>query len=352
MHVPPPASGWRPSPHTSRPQPRPQPQVQQKAVVCSVWLDPNKNPATGVIVGRVPEGDLVATCKHVVQQGVYCVRYGNGLEAQIHRGFHDQSGHDLALLLVDTLSVPLASVATICPRTGAQVWMAGWGNGRYAERAGQVMQYFTDGDFEVSTPGYDGDSGAPAFDNRGQVVGILWGTNGRTSTYVNCEVLYAFKERVIARLAEEREQPDIPVPDEDTELAVESHTPPCEELSVMVPIVRENTETIAALLALAEANATDIQSIKSRLDKIEAWPMPEKGDPGPPGPQGPPGPAGVFDPAALTDAQLADLAQRLPPIHVEVEMLEKPPENPQHNQDVRLGDTLPLRLYLVPPRKQ
>lgn len=106
--------------------------------------------------------------------------------------------------------------------------------------------------------------------------------------------------------------------------------------------------------------------INARLDALEALiraiPAGPPGEPGRAGEQGPPGndgargqdgPPGVpglFDPATLTDAQVTALAKRLPPIHVEVEMLDSPPEKPQLKQDVFLGGTLPLRLYLQPPR--
>lgn len=52
----------------------------------------------------------------------------------------------------------------------------------------------------------------------------------------------------------------------------------------------------------------------------------------------------------IADSNISDLVKRLPPIHVKVEVLDKAPKNPQYEQDVYLGGTLPLRLFPVPPK--
>lgn len=58
----------------------------------------------------------------------------------------------------------------------------------------------------------------------------------------------------------------------------------------------------------------------------------------------------------ISEDALLGLAKRiqehLEPIHVKVEVLDRPPENPQFEQDVYLGGTLPLRLFPVPPKPE
>lgn len=55
------------------------------------------------------------------------------------------------------------------------------------------------------------------------------------------------------------------------------------------------------------------------------------------------------EPAIINPADLAASIQpHLDPIHVKVEVLDKPPDNPIPEEDVYLGGTLPLRLFLKP----
>jgi len=116
------------------------------------------------------------------------------------------------------------------------------------------------------------------------------------------------------------------------------------------PSATPNDSQLAAINARLDALATAIAAIPAGRTG-DTGQQGAKGADGKPGPKGDKGEPGVFDPSKLTDAQLAALAARLPPIHVEVEMLDSPPVNPQLKQDVYLGGTLPLRLYLNPPKK-
>lgn len=59
--------------------------------------------------------------------------------------------------------------------------------------------------------------------------------------------------------------------------------------------------------------------------------------------------AGLVEPVTIDPADLAAKIQpHLDPIHVKVEVLDEPPENEIPEEDVYLGGTLPLRLFLKP----
>lgn len=305
----------------------------------------------GTLIKQRDGRAYILTCQHGLEsaQGVEVEVPGVGRVPAACIG--EDADLDLAVLVIRDVGVAGCRRADAMPRIGAKVYAAGYNASRFRWASGSVQTYAAPMSmdtlcwFEMSAVSSQGDSGSGVFSPGSNTIllGVVIAGDSQGTTVA---AVAPFRDLIDGWIASDGQQDTVvPVPDEDTEQAVEPETSPCAEIGLMIPIVQKNSQSIASLLDLVEANS-------ARLDKIEAWPMPERGEPGPVGPQGPPGPAGVFDPASLTDAQLSDLAQRLPPIHVEVEMLEKPPENPQHNQDVRLGEKLPLRLYLVPPQKQ
>jgi hypothetical protein len=75
------------------------------------------------------------------------------------------------------------------PKQGARLESCGLGpDGRLAVNSGVLLGYRSNGPgrsadwIDISGPARQGDSGGPVFDAKGQVVGILWGTDDRTVT--------------------------------------------------------------------------------------------------------------------------------------------------------------------------
>ena len=140
------------------------------------------------------------------------------------------------------------------------------------------------------------------------------------------------RQPIVRQVPRQPDLPMVPVVDEPT------LDPPL----VPIPQQPHNHDEINAKL----------EELAKMISEIPAGRTGDTGQQGARGLQGEPGVPGVCDPSTFTDEQVAALVKRLPPIHVEVEILDSPPEVPQLKQDVRLGGTLPLRLYLMPPKKQ
>ena len=98
----------------------------------------------------------------------------------------------LTLAHADTAELEPADIAwgeDATPKQGARLESCGLGpDGRLAVNAGVLLGYRSNGPdrsadwIDISGPARQGDSGGPVFDAKGQVVGILWGTDDRTVT--------------------------------------------------------------------------------------------------------------------------------------------------------------------------
>jgi len=76
----------------------------------------------------------------------------------------------------------LHPLADADPQTGQEVWHGGYEHaGPMRAAKGKVVKWYKSGyTFELTTGARDGASGGPVLDTSGRLVGILWGSNGRT----------------------------------------------------------------------------------------------------------------------------------------------------------------------------
>ncbi len=101
---------------------------------------------------------------------------------------------DVALLRVDAPSdVPALTIAASWPRQGETVWRAGFGpNETLQELAGVVKgyvkteRYSTYETLKIDGPARQGDSGGPVYNASGEIVGVLWGTDGSDAYATYC----------------------------------------------------------------------------------------------------------------------------------------------------------------------
>ncbi|MBP3556874.1 MAG: trypsin-like peptidase domain-containing protein [Thermoguttaceae bacterium] len=101
---------------------------------------------------------------------------------------------DVALLRVDaSRDVPALTISASWPRQGETVWRAGFGpNETLQELAGVVKgyvktdRYATYETLKIDGPARQGDSGGPVYNASGEIVGVVWGTDGDDAYATYC----------------------------------------------------------------------------------------------------------------------------------------------------------------------
>ncbi|MBQ7110003.1 MAG: trypsin-like peptidase domain-containing protein [Thermoguttaceae bacterium] len=101
---------------------------------------------------------------------------------------------DVALLRVDaSQDVPALTISASWPRQGETVWRAGFGpNETLQELAGVVKgyvktdRYSTYETLKIDGPARQGDSGGPVYNASGEIVGVVWGTDGSDAYATYC----------------------------------------------------------------------------------------------------------------------------------------------------------------------
>lgn len=85
--------------------------------------------------------------------------------------------------------VPLAADFKV----GERAFIAGYGSGNYLAQSGQRIAFFDNPpNITISVAARQGDSGGPVFNERGELAGLLWGTDGQTTSAKNLTMLCSF----------------------------------------------------------------------------------------------------------------------------------------------------------------
>ncbi|MBR4976771.1 MAG: trypsin-like peptidase domain-containing protein, partial [Thermoguttaceae bacterium] len=101
---------------------------------------------------------------------------------------------DVALLRIDApCDAPALTISSSWPRQGETVWRAGFGpNETLQELAGVVKgyvktdRYATYETLKIDGSARQGDSGGPVYNASGEIVGVLWGTDGTDAYATYC----------------------------------------------------------------------------------------------------------------------------------------------------------------------
>jgi len=141
---------------------------------------------SGTLVHKGPAEAIVLTCAHLFREGVGQVVCCFG--GQCHRGEMAaiDEAWDLAVIRVSPPPGDPVSIAREHPDVGEPVTSCGFGtDGRYFCNRGQVLGYVRTSNtptyetLEISGRAREGDSGGPMLNARGELVGVLFGTDGR-----------------------------------------------------------------------------------------------------------------------------------------------------------------------------
>ncbi len=105
---------------------------------------------------------------------------------------------DLAALLIWKPNVQPLPVSTQAPQLGERLTIAGYGSGWYRAASGRCIEYFSPGGnqpaeiVELSVPARNGDSGGPIFNDRGEIAGVLFGSDSSVTMGSYCGRLRRF----------------------------------------------------------------------------------------------------------------------------------------------------------------
>jgi len=185
---------------------------------------------------------------------------------------------DLAMIAVTPHSrLTGAKWSTSVPQSNQVAYACGYGgNGLFRAISGRVFAFGRPGEISGGPPdtfmmtgaAREGDSGGPVFNEAGELLGILWGTDGRSISATQVGRCYKFACRWIRR----RPRPSTPQPCQPVKPVPQ---PTCPISAAEVQDLKQEVQRLRAELAALE---------------LEQGPA---GQQGPAGPRGPPGKDGL-----------------------------------------------------------
>lgn len=144
---------------------------------------------SGSLVDARGEYGLIVTNWHVVRDasGVISVLFPDGFSTKAEVVKTDKDWDLAALSIRRPTAAPLPMTATP-PQPGERLTIAGYGSGDFRAAAGKCTQYLAPGDsfpyelVEISVEARQGDSGGPILNERGEIAGVLFGSNRSITT--------------------------------------------------------------------------------------------------------------------------------------------------------------------------
>jgi hypothetical protein len=160
---------------------------------------------SGAIVDKRGGAALVLTCGHLFRDGigrvVVVAPEGRTYAARV---LDVDASWDIAVLMIGAPDAPAIPLATSSPGGSEVLAYAGYGpDGRFAGGAGRLLGYVqmqgtpTADTLQLAGAARQGDSGGPIVNARGQIVGLIVGTNGRIVIGPSCRPIRRFLERFV-----------------------------------------------------------------------------------------------------------------------------------------------------------
>lgn len=284
---------------------------------------------SGTIFDRRDGAAYVVTCEHGPKQGMFVLAGGREYGATIVR---QDALWDVIVLRINDPGIKPLPIADTAPMRGDTVWVAGWGLGTYRHTRGQLVGFSAPSRStpfelaEISAVCRQGDSGGPMLGPRGRIVGVISGTDDRTTTGCGFHRLRRILRAVLPPYPR-RAGVIVPKP------------------IVVVP-VKPSPVTPAPNY---DALVARIAALEKRLAKLEAGatigPQGPRGQAGPQGEQGEQGLTGGAGPTPAVDIK-AIIAQ-LPPVRVEWETLD----GTVLSQEKPLGEPLRFKSIEIDARR-
>jgi len=282
----------------------------------------------------------ILTANHVVASGgLVTVTFQDGHQYYARRISQDPR-RDLALLLIQEVSVKPYAIATNAPAVGQKLYTAGFGKTSQPLRVtnGRLLKYTVVGRgspgsaIKISGAVRGGDSGGPIVNESGELVGIIGWTDESSVYGTHCVGIREFFSR--GRI--QRGPSDQCCP--DGECDVDNDLPGPDPH--VCPLPDDNDERFAAI-------EIQLAALVVAIESIPAGPPGPQGEQGPAGPQGPEGPAGEDgeDGVVELDDLVDEVIARLPGITFQsLDMDGNPWGDPA---TIKLGQTIGLGSVLL-----
>lgn len=266
---------------------------------------------TGTVIGRDDKGRLaILTCKHGYdpQAKLYVqIEQGAEFEEGTWNGRDDAS--DLALIVIDHREkTPWYPVGENSPNTGDTVRAGGFALAKVLKPRDTKVKTYSDTIFDVEDTFSQGESGGPAIDTSGKLVGVIRGNDA--PTFVTGQApLAALSDGNLTCLSRIRvfvrgrlgcipaPRPLVPVPQTEPLPSPAANVPGQPQLNSLQPQI----DALLARIAALEARQPVAGPAGKDVAATAAIPGPpgNEGPAGKTGPTGPAGASGVPGPAGL-----------------------------------------------------
>ena len=259
---------------------KPHPAVCKVYAECSVGRGRERSIGSGVLVWKGRRKATVITVQHLFRRWpskVICV-FPNGEECEAER-VQTKEAPDLGMLTIPApIGVEPITIYTRTPEVGEQVRICGYDgpSGQYRETIGTVQGYgMHEGqparhDLIVSGGASEGQSGGAMINTKGHLVGVIWGTNDRTTRGTFNGALCQFLgdgQYVVpwnAKLEAEKYKADAQVQ------AAQIQAQAAQRAPVLAPMQNGvNTGIDAQARQMGQANAAELQAMGTRLGQVE-----------------------------------------------------------------------------------
>ena len=162
---------------------------------------------SGTYISAHGQYGIVVTNWHVVRDsfGLVQVHFPDGFASYAAIISYD-STWDLTALMISKPEVSPVTIAKTAPKKGDPLWIAGYGSGKYRLVGGLCTQYITPeiglrNEFvELSVEARQGDSGGPIFNQKGELAGVLFGSDNRNTAGSFCGRVRYFLEQSQKRI--------------------------------------------------------------------------------------------------------------------------------------------------------
>lgn len=281
---------------------------------------------SGVIIGSKHGKSLVLTAYHVIEDG-----HTDRITVTTEWGTYDAKvlgthpSYDVAALIIEPgRDLPYAPLVSSDPQPGERIFLCGYGGGRWKQTPGSVKGYVTHGsadpqDIAVTPIAISGDSGGPIYNERGEVVGILWGgplysargpmihtqairpsridgwAEQRMGGFLNR--IFGCRPGCPCRPGQSPDPIDYPPPQISQPSPIESQPAPQpyddSGIKAEIAAIKGQLEKLQqGADKRISAIADGVSGLNEAIKAIPCGPEGPKGDKGEPGPQGPQGPPG------------------------------------------------------------
>ncbi|MDR2116314.1 MAG: serine protease [Planctomycetaceae bacterium] len=194
-------------------------------VVRLVAFDQNgQSFGSGSYIGNYGNYGLILSNWHVIYgaNGLVHIHFPNGFSSYGAVILSDQKW-DLALVVISQppCSVPFLPISQTIPKPGDPLWIAGYGSGSYRLAGGHCVRYLApeiprDGSapqyeiVDLSVSARQGDSGGPILNSKGELAGVLFGSDMVRSTAGSyCERVNRFLNQTRAAMETLPSRPEV-----------------------------------------------------------------------------------------------------------------------------------------------